>query len=185
VKEDKAKDSSLVAKLSSEAEHPLTSQEKAAFLHVIRAAEALHAICQARKGNTLFLIDHLETLKRDEPDPLWDYVLDVLSHKVRVPKPRPAAERAHHEYHELAVDMALHQFMGASSEQATRALEEDRGVDHSKLERARRRHPLRRNVHLAKMYLASFWKKPERGRAAIEKIYCDIFPNFRKTGGTK
>jgi len=108
---------------------------------------------------------------------------------VPVPKPRPAVERAHREYRELAHQMAVGQFIrGYSSEEATRVLE-DR-VDHSKLERARRRHPWRRNKVLAGLYLESFRKNPAKARAAIEKFSCDNFPHYwaeryRRTGGIK
>ena len=179
--------------LSNEAERPLTRQEEDEFFHVIKAMEASYAIIQARKGNTLFLIDYLWKLKsydRVSDDPLRDYLLDVLLHEVPVPKPRPAVERAHREYLELAFKMALYQFGGYGSEEATRVLE-DRGVDHSKLERARRRHPWRRNLLLARLYLGSFRKNPAKARAAIEKFYCDKFPNaawtqrYRRTGGAK
>ena len=78
---------------------------------------------------------------------------------------------------------------GYSSEEATRVLE-DRGVDHSKLERARRRYPWCRNKKFAELYLESFRKNPAKARAAIEKFTCDNFPHYwteryRRTGGTK
>jgi len=183
VKEDTRKE------LSNEAERSLTRQEEAEFSHMVEVLEKLHAIDQARKGNTLFLIDYLQQ-GDDRPDRLRDYLLDVLLHKVPVPKPRPAVERAHREYRKLALQMAVDQFMrGYSSEEATRVLE-DRGVDHSKLERARRRHPWRRNKLLAWLYLDSFKKNPAKARAAIEKFTCDNFPHYwteryRRTGGTK
>jgi hypothetical protein len=136
------------------------------------------------------LIDYLQQPGNDPHDRLRDYLLDVLLHKVPVPKPRPAVERAHREYRELALQMAVNQFIqGYSSEEATLVLE-DRGVDHSKLERARRRHPWRRNKVLAWLYLDSFRKNPAKARAAIEKFSCDEFPHYwedryRRTGGTK
>ena len=174
--------------LSNEAERSLTRQEEAEFFHMVEVLERLHAIDQARKGNTLFLIDYLQ--QGDNRDRLWDYLLDVLLHKVPVPKPRPAVERAHRAYRDLAVQMAVGQFMrGYSSEEATRVLE-DRGVDHSKLERARRRYPWHRNKVLAWLYLDSFRKNPAKARVAIEKFSCDNFPHYwaeryRRTGGTK
>ena len=175
--------------LSNEAERSLTRQEEAEFSHMVEVLEKLHAIDQARKGNTLFLIDYLQQ-GDDRPDRLRDYLLDVLLHKVPVPKPRPAVERAHREYRKLALQMAVDQFMrGYSSEEATR-VQEDCGVDHSKLERARRRHPWCRNKVLAWLYLDSFRKNPAKARAAIEKFSCDNFPHYwaeryRRTGGTK
>jgi hypothetical protein len=174
--------------LSNEAERSLTRQEEAEFFQMVEVLERLYAIDQARKGNTLFLIDYLQ--QGDHRDRLRDYLLDVLLHKVPVPKPRPAVERAHREYMDLAVQMAVGQFIrGYSSEEATRVLE-DRGVDHTKLERARRRHPWRRNKVLAWLYLDSFRKNPAKARAAIEKFSCDNFPHYwderyRRTGGTK
>jgi len=182
VKEDTRKE------LSNEAERSLTHQEEAEFFLMVEVLEEWHAIDQARKGNTLFLIDYLQQ-GDDHPDRLRDYLLDVLLHKVPVPKPRPAVERAHREYRELAHQMAVGQFIrGYSSEEATRVLE-DR-VDHSKLERARRRHPWRRNKVLAGLYLESFRKNPAKARAAIEKFSCDNFPHYwaeryRRTGGIK
>ena len=173
--------------LSNEAERSVTRQEEAEFFHMVDVLERLHAIDQARKGNTLFLIDYLQ--QGDHRDRLRDYLLDVVSHKVPVPKPRPAVERAHREYRDLALQMAVGQFIrGYSSEEATRVLE-DR-VDHSKLERARRRHPWRRNKVLAWLYLDSFKKNPAKARAAIEKFTCDNFPHYwaeryRRTGGIK
>ena len=175
--------------LSNEAERSLTHQEEAEFFLMVEVLEEWHAIDQARKGNTLFLIDYLQQ-GDDHPDRLRDYLLDVLLHKVPVPKPRPAVERAHREYRKLALQMAVDQFMrGYSSEVATRVLE-DRGVDHSKLERARRRHPWRRHTVLAWLYLDSFKKNPAKARAAIEKFSFDNFPHYwtkryRGTGGTK
>ena len=77
--------------LSNEAERSLTRQEEAEFSHMVEVLEKLHAIDQARKGNTLFLIDYLQ--QGDCRDRLLrDYLLDVLLHKVPVPKPRPAVE---------------------------------------------------------------------------------------------
>ena len=175
--------------LSNEAERSLTREDEAEFFHMVEVLERLHAIDQARKGNTLFLIDYLQQ-GNDHRDRLRDYLLDVLLHKVPVPKPRPAVERAHREYLKLASEMAVGQFIrGYSSEEATRVLE-DRGVDHSKLERARRRHPWRRNKYLARLYLHGFRKNPAKASAAIEKFSCDNFPHYweeryRRTGGTK
>ena len=179
--------------LSNEAEPPVIRQEEAEFFHMVEVLERLHAIDQARKGNTLFLIDYLLKLKSYDlvsDDPLRDYLLEVLLHKVRVPKPRPAVEKAHLEYWNLALQMAGGQFIrGLRSEEATRVLE-DYGIDHSKLERARRRHPWRRNKVLAWLYLDSFRKNPAKARVAIEKFSCDNFPHYwaeryRRTGGTK
>ena len=175
--------------LSNEAARSLTHEEEAEFFLMVEVLEEWHAIDQARKGNTLFLIDYLQQ-GNDPHDRLWDYLLDVLLHKVPVPKPRPAAERAHREYRELAFQMAVSQFIrGYGSEEATRVLE-DCGVDHSKLERARRRHPWRRNKVLAQLYLDGFRKNPAKARAAIEKFSCDNFPHYwteryRRTGGIK
>ena len=175
--------------LSNEAERSLTRQEEDEFLDMVEVLERLHAIDQARKGNTLFLIDYLQQ-GDDRRDRLRDYLLDVLLHKVPVPKPRPAVERAHREYRDLALQMAVGQFIrGYGSEEATRVLE-DCGVDHSKLERARRRHPWRRNKVLAQLYLDGFRKNPAKASAAIEKFSCDNFPHYwteryRRTGGAK
>ena len=179
--------------LSDEADRPLTREEEAGFFRVVEALQTNHAIDQARKGNTLFLIDYLRTAKHSD-DALGDYLLDILLHEVPVPKLRPAVEKAHHEYAHLAFQMAALQFMGLSSEAATRALEDE--ADHSKLERARRRHPWRRNLMLANFYLSSLRKNPAAARAAIEEFYRDTFPNYppvksartkrrQKAGGTK
>jgi len=54
VKEDTRKE------LSNEAERPLTPQEEAEFFLMVEVLEERHAIDQARKGNTLFLIDYLQ-----------------------------------------------------------------------------------------------------------------------------
>jgi hypothetical protein len=183
VKEDTRKE------LSNEAEGPLTPQEEAEFFLMVGVLEERHAIDQARKGNTLFLIDYLQR-EGDPHDRLRDYLLDVLLHKVPVPKPRPAVEKAHREYWRLALQMAVGQFIrGHKSEEATRVLE-DSGIDHSKLERARRRYPWHRNEGLAHFYLYGFQKNPAKARAAIEKFCCDNFPiywteRYRRTGGTK
>jgi hypothetical protein len=183
VKEDTRKE------LSNEAERPLTPQEEAEFFLMVEVLEEQHAIDQARKGNTLFLIDYLQN-GGDPHDRLRDYLLDVLLRKVRVLKPRPAVEKAHREYGSLAFKMAVDQYIGGHrSEEATRVLE-DCGVDHTKLERARRRHPWCRNKNLAELYLASFRKNPAKARAAIEKFSCDNFPHYwteryRRTGGAK
>ena len=182
--------------LSDEADRPFTREEEAGLFRVVEALQTNHAIDQARKGNTLFLIDYLRALNRQKhsDDALRDYLLDILLHEVRVPKLRPAVEKAHHEYAHLAFLMAMLQFMGLSSEAATRALEDE--ADHSKLERARRRHPWRRNLMLAGSYLHSLRKNPAAARAAIEEFYRDTFPNYppvksartkrrQNAGGTK
>jgi hypothetical protein len=106
---------------------------------------------------------------------LEEYLLDLLLRKQGVRQPRPAEVKAHREYQMLAAEMALLQLAGASSEEATRALE-DGGVDHSKAERARRRHRLRRALRNATLYLACFKDEPEKAEAAWVKV---------KTGGTK
>jgi hypothetical protein len=156
-----------------------------------RISAMLHAVDQARKGNILFLVDYLEdsiakeTRVRGGGDPLEKYLLDVLLHKVRVPKPRPAQVEAHHEYRALAGEMALLQFAGASSEQATCAL--DDGADqkkHSKLERARRRFRLRHQMRLARACLAYF-DDPERAEEAFKGLLSELFPDLEKAGGTK
>jgi hypothetical protein len=107
---------------------------------------------------------------------LEEYLLDLLLRKQGV----------HREYQMLAAEMALLQLAGASSEEATRALE-DGGVDHSKAERARRRHRLRRALRNATLYLACFKDEPEKAEAAWVKVIGEMFPLLRleKTGGTK
>src|SRR5262249_11809745 len=114
---------------------PPDPQEEAEFFLMVEVLEERHAIDQARKGNTLFLIDYLQN-GGDPHDRLRGYLFDVLLHKVRVLKPRPAVEKAHREYGSLAFKMAVGQYIrGRRSEEATRVLEAC-GVDHSKLERA-------------------------------------------------
>jgi hypothetical protein len=128
------------------------------------AKEEAEAVDQARKGDTLFLIDHL----RDQPaSPLRDYILDVLEHTIKkVPKPRRHAVEARETYFELAIFAGICERVGMSPTEAVRKTQDHFGLDdNKKVWRARKRRPVYRNPQAIELYIDAqrLFEEAQRG----------------------
>ena len=116
------------------------------------ALEEAEAVGQARKGNTLPLIDYLVD---QPPGPLRDYILDILLHNVRkVPKPRRRAVQARQTYFQIAVFAGICERVGMSPTEAVRKTQDHFQFDDDKtVWRARKRHPAYRTPKYIDLYI--------------------------------
>jgi hypothetical protein len=116
------------------------------------AEEEAEAVDQARKGDTLSLINLLS----DQPaSPLRDYILDILEHIIkRVPKPRRHVVAARRTYFELAAFEGICERVGMSPTEAVGKTQDHFGLDdNKKVWRARKRHPFFRNPRNIELYI--------------------------------
>jgi hypothetical protein len=104
-----------------------------------RAELEAEAVDQARKGDTFSLVVYLS---HQSVSPLRGYIIDVLEHTIKVPKPRPHAVEARETYSELATFASVCEHVGMSPTEAVRETQDHFGLDDNKqVWRARKRFP--------------------------------------------